>query len=227
MRTYTLSPSGQIIALVRKVIYESPQFDIVTMAGFVVVEGIDGCGKSSVARLVVQRLGKRAVLTREPTQSWIGRAVHRGDKARISPFTDALLFMADRAQHTEEISELVEKGRLVVSDRYYHSTVAYQAANLKDVFPGDAFAWLLDANLRFSRHPDLTILLTIPPELGLKRVAKRGKYSRFEKLGFLSQVHKNYLKLARLDKTMVRVDATQDLEAVVSQVLELIRERKV
>ena len=197
------------------------------MAGFVVIEGIDGCGKSSVARMVVERIGKRAVLTREPTQSWIGRAVHLGDKARISPFTDALLFMADRAQHTEEISKLVKKGRLVVSDRYYHSTVAYQAANLKDVFPGDAFRWLLDANLKFSRRPDLTVLLTIPPEVGLKRVAKRGKYSRFEKLEFLEQVHRNYLKLARMDKHIVKVDARQDLEAVVERVLDLIRKRKI
>lgn len=211
----------------RKVIYEGPQFDIGRMVGFVVIEGIDGCGKSSVARLVVERIGKRAVLTREPTQSWIGRAVHVGDKAKISPFTDALLFMADRAQHTEEISKLVKKGKLVVSDRYYHSTVAYQAANLKSVFPGDAFKWLLEANLKFSRHPDLTVLLTLPPEVGLERVAKRGKYSRFEKLGFLKQVHNNYLKLARRDRTIVKVDATQDLEIVVRQVLDLIRKRKI
>ena len=116
---------------------------------------------------------------------------------------------------------------MVVSDRYYHSTVAYQAANLEDVFPGDAFKWLLDANLKFSRHPDLTVLLTIPPELALKRVSKRGALSRFEKLEFLKKVHANYLKLARKDKSIVKVDATQDLETVVREVLDLIRERKV
>lgn len=197
------------------------------MAGFVVIEGIDGCGKSSVARLVARRIGKRAVLTREPTNSKIGRAVHRGDKANISPFTDALLFMADRSQHTLEISRLIRKGKLVVSDRYYHSTVAYQAANLRDAFPGDAFRWLLDSNLRFSLHPDLTVLLTLPPELALKRVAKRGKYSRFEKLEFLTRVHRNYLRLAKQDKSIVKIDATQDLESVVGQVLELILKRKI
>lgn len=191
------------------------------------IEGIDGCGKSTVARLVAERLGKRAVLTREPTQSWIGKAVHIGDEAKISPFTDALLFMADRAQHTEEITKLIKKGRVVVSDRYYHSTVAYQAANLKRVFPGNAFVWLLEANLKFSRHPDLTVLLTISPEEGLKRVAGRGKYSRFEKLGFLKQVHRNYLKLARLDRSIVKIDATQDLEKVVGLVLEHIKKRKI
>lgn len=197
------------------------------MAGFVVIEGIDGCGKSSVARLVAKRIGKRAVLTREPTNSKIGRAVHRGDKANISPFTDALLFMADRSQHTLEISRLIRKGKLVVSDRYYHSTVAYQAANLRDTFPGDAFKWLLDSNLKFSLHPDLTVLLTLPPVLALKRIAKRGKYSRFEKLEFLTRVHRNYLRLARQDKSIVKVDATLDLESVVDQVLELISKRKI
>ncbi len=197
------------------------------MAGFVVIEGIDGSGKSTITKLVVERLGSRAVLTREPTKSWIGRAVHRGDKRKVSPYTDALLFMADRAQHTEEISKLVKRGKVVVSDRYYHSTVAYQAAALEGVFPGDAFKWLLDANLGFSRHPDLTVLLTIPPELGLKRVAKRGRYSRFERLEFLEKVSRNYLRIARADRTIVKVDGTQDLGSVVNEVVRLVRQRKI
>lgn len=195
------------------------------MAGFVVVEGIDGCGKSSVARMVVERLGRRAVLTQEPTNSWLGKAVRRGEKVRTSPYTDALLFMADRAQHTEEIAALVSKGMLVVSDRYYHSTVAYQAAYLKDVFDGDAFKWLLDANLRISMKPDLTVLLKIPPELGLSRIRRRSRLSRFEKLEFLAQVHRNYLKLARQDRDIVVLDGTRPLEEVVDRVLSLIRQR--
>jgi len=196
------------------------------MAGFVVLEGIDGCGKSSVARLVAARLGKRAVLTREPTDSWIGKAVRKGDSRKISPYTDALLFMADRSLHTMRISELVKKGRLVVSDRYYHSTVAYQAAFLKDQFKGDPFIWLLEANTRISLHPDLTVLLTIPPDVALKRVGRRGKLSRFERLDFLKEVQKNYLKLAKKDKSIIKVDARQDLEQVVEEVLSQIRKRK-
>jgi len=196
------------------------------MTGFVVIEGIDGCGKSSVAKLVVKRIGKRAVLTREPTDSWIGRAVKKGCKRPISPYTDALLFMADRVLHTEHISELLATKKIVVSDRYYHSTVAYQAANLKEVFKGDAFKWLLEANLKISLHPDLTVLLVIPPEAALERVGKRGKLSRFEKIGFLKKVHSNYLRLARIDRSIVKVDASQDLETVVDEVLGLISRRK-
>ncbi|OGS44016.1 MAG: dTMP kinase [Euryarchaeota archaeon RBG_13_57_23] len=195
------------------------------MSGFVVLEGIDGCGKSSVAKLLVKRIGKRAVFTREPTDSWIGKAVRRGDKRELSPYTDALLFMADRAQHTQEISKLLGKGRLVISDRYYHSTVAYQAACLKGIFKGDPFKWLLEANLKISLEPDLTIILDIPPKLGLKRIEGRSKLSRFERLAFLEQVRANYLKLARLDKTIVRIDASGDLESVTDAVLELVKER--
>ena len=196
------------------------------MTGFVVIEGIDGCGKSSVAKSVAERIGRRAVLTREPTDSWMGRAVKKGSKKQISPYTDALLFMADRVLHTEHISELLAKNKLVVSDRYYHSTVAYQASNLKEVFKGDAFKWLLEANLRISLHPDLTVLLVIPPEEALKRVGRRGKLSRFEKIGFLREVHANYLKLARIDSSIVKVDASQDLKTVVDEVLGLISRRK-
>jgi len=205
--------------------YGRPQSDSVDMSGFIVIEGIDGCGKSSVARLVADRLGKRAVLTREPTDSWIGRAVRRGEDKPISPYTDALLFMADRAQHTLEIQGLLKKGKVVVSDRYYHSTVAYQAAYLKDVFEGDAFKWLLDSNLKISIHPDLTVLLVIPPELGLQRIKSRAKLTRFEKLDFLMQVHANYQKLARLDRSIAKVDATQSLGDVVTEVLCLARGR--
>jgi len=181
------------------------------MAGLVVLEGIDGSGKSSVARIVAGRLGQRAVLTREPTDSWIGEAVRKGDGRKVSPYTDALLFMADRSVHTVQIQSLIRKGKLVVCDRYYHSTVAYQAAFLRREFKGDAFRWLLDANLKISIHPDLTVVLVIPPKVGLARITGKRKLSRFEKIGFLKEVASNYLRLARADKSIVQVDGTRSL----------------
>lgn len=197
-----------------------------TKGSFVVIEGIDGCGKSSVSRIVASQIGPRAVLTREPTDSWLGRAVRSGGGKKVSPYTDALLFMADRSIHTMEIAALVKRGKLVISDRYYHSTVAYQAAFLEKDFDGDAFDWLLDANLRISLHPDLTVLLTIPPGMGLKRIRGRRKLSRFERLGFLRRVMRNYLRLARLDRSIVKVDATRPLDEVVEEVMLLLRRRK-
>jgi len=195
------------------------------MRGFVVIEGIDGCGKSSVAKLAAARLGKNAVLTREPTDSWIGRAVRRGAASDLSPYADALLFMADRALHTEDIRRLLGRGKLVISDRYYHSTVAYQAAYLKREFEGDVFSWLLEANRRISLQPDLTVFLSVPPELGLERVRSRGRYSRFEKIAFLREVARNYRRLARADASIVETDATRPLDAVVDEVVHTIEAR--
>ena len=196
------------------------------MTGLVVLEGIDGCGKSSVAKRLADAVGSRALLTREPTDSWIGRAVKRGDKKKVSPYTDALLFMADRARHTEQMRQWIVRGKLVVCDRYYHSTVAYQAAYLKDFFDGDPFKWLLEANLRISIKPNLTILLIIPPEVGLERISGRKKFSRFEKLDFLKEVHRNYLRLAKVDKSIVKVDADRPLDTVAAEVIEIVRRRK-
>lgn len=195
------------------------------MAGLVVLEGIDGSGKSTVAKAVAERLGDRAVLTREPTDSWIGRAVKEGDGKEVSPYTDALLFMADRAQHTLEMADMIRRGILVVCDRYYHSTVAYQTAALRRKGLGDNFAWLLDANTRISLRPDLTILLVLPPEKMPERISDRGETSRFERLDFLKEVSDNYERLAASDEGVMRFDATQPVGLVVEQVLAAVRDR--
>ncbi len=197
------------------------------MSGLVVLEGIDGCGKSTVAKEVSRRLGDRAVLTREPTDSWIGRAVKEGDGKEVSPYTDALLFMADRAQHTLEMAGLIRAGKLVVCDRYYHSTVAYQTASLRRKGLGDNFAWLLDANTRISIRPDVTFLLALPPDRMPERISDRGERSRFERLEFLEEVDRNYRRLAESDKGIVVIDATLPLETVVGRVLEAVEERNI
>lgn len=197
------------------------------MAGLVVLEGIDGCGKSTVAKEVARRLGDRAVLTREPTDSWIGRAVKDGDGKEVSPYTDALLFMADRAQHTLEMVDLVRRGKLVVCDRYYHSTVAYQTAALRRKGLGDNFAWLLDANLRISVRPDITFLLALPPERMPERISERAERSRFEKLDFLREVDQNYRRLAGSDDTIVVIDATLPVDEVVERVLRAVAEANI
>lgn len=196
------------------------------MSGFVVIEGIDGCGKSTVSETVATTIGPRAVLTREPTDSWIGRAVRKGESSEVSPYLDALLFMADRANHTLEIEDHLKKDRIVVCDRYYHSTVAYQTAYLRRKALGDNFEWLLDANMRISIHPDATFLLMISPEEALGRIGDRGELSRFERLDFLREVQDNYLRLAARDGTIVKVDASRPPAEVVADILRILGERK-
>ncbi len=197
------------------------------MSGFIVLEGIDGCGKSTVAKLVAARIGDRAVLTREPTDSWIGRAVKQGGRDPVSPYRDALLFMVDRAQHTLEISELLRQGQIVVCDRYYHSTVAYQAAAIRRHTGEDAFDWLIEANMRISIRPDATFLIDVPPEVGLSRIKGRPESSRFERLDFLREVRKNYAKLAKVDGSIIVVDGTRNIESVVVEVLGQLRKRNI
>lgn len=196
------------------------------MPGFIVLEGIDGSGKSTLAELLVKRLGRRAVLTCEPTDSWIGKAVRKGDSKNLSPFMDALLFMADRAVHTREIERLLSKGKTVVSDRYYHSTVAYQTASLRRRGLGDNFDWLLDSNLRISIRPDLTFLVTVEPETALKRARRRASLSRFEKANFLREVQRNYLRLANIDDRIVVIDGERDIDSVLNDIVSEVRRRK-
>ena len=196
------------------------------MAGFVVLEGIDGSGKSSVAKAVAHSIGDHVILTFEPTDSWIGAAVRKGAGKEVSPYTDALLFMADRAQHTLEIADEVRQGKLVVSDRYYHSTVAYQTAALRAAGKGDNFDWLLEANSRISLRPDITFIVFVDPEVALERVGKRGELSRFERLEFLREVQANYDRLARIEDTVIRLDGNEPLEKVISTVLEKVEGAK-
>lgn len=209
------------------VIYAERQLERPHMARFIVIEGIDGCGKSSVAGKIAESLGADSVLTREPTDSWIGEAVRKGEKGEVSPYLDALLFMADRAQHTLDIARNLAEGKTVVCDRYYHSTVAYQTAHLRLCSLGDNFNWLLDANLRISIRPDITLLLIVDPETAFKRIGGRGWTSRFEQFDFLRDVQNNYRRLARNDETMVEIDAEPPLPEVVKEALAAIERSKV
>ncbi len=193
---------------------------------FITFEGIDGSGKSCVAEAVVNNLqdkGLDIVLTTEPTRTWLGDAVKRSYTERVSVFTEAMLFMADRATHTEQIKKWIEEGKIVVSDRYADSTYAYQAARLKELMP-DAMKWLINFSNPFVIEPDLTLLLDVKPEVGLARINSRGKKVHFENASFLSEVRTNYLHLAK-SKRFVVLDVSKPLEDVIKEVLETISSR--
>ena len=209
------------------VIYNTNQSESPDMAAFIVVEGIDGSGKSTAAKSLAERAKGGAVLTREPTDSWIGKAVRAGEKDEVSPYLDALLFMADRAQHTLNIKGWLDEGRTVICDRYYHSTVAYQTVYLKGCSLGDNFDWLLEANLRISVPPDMTFLLVLDPEKAIERAGGRGDFSRFERLEFLKEVQETYERLAHQDKSIIKIDAEKTPEAIVESMLEHVEGRKI
>ena len=175
------------------------------MGMFIVLEGIDGAGKSTQAKLLAQWFEKRGyevVLTKEPTDTPFGKLIRKLvliggkegiiDGARISHEAEALLFAADRAEHVHKlIKPSLEQGKVVISDRYFYSSLAYQWARGLDL------EWLVDLN-RFAVRPDLVILLDLPVRESMNRINGRKIKTEFDKIAELQRrVRENYLKLVK------------------------------
>lgn len=167
---------------------------------FITFEGIEACGKSTQAEALRQVLGERALLTREPGGTPMGRRVREillDHEAAPIPVAEALLFLADRAQHLHDtIRPALAEGRVVISDRYQDSSRAYQAVgrNVGSVVD-DVFARI--DGLR----PDLTILIDIDVNVSLERLRARGSENRLdaEAPAFHGRVREAFLSLARAE----------------------------
>lgn len=195
------------------------------MGAFIVLEGIDGSGKTTVSRRVADELssrGFRVEVTAEPTHEGIGAFIRSGDAGKVSQRAESLLFTADRYEHTAEIGRMVSEGAVVICDRYYASTIAYQSAKLD----GDSadIAWLRGLCEPFISEPDAVILLDLDPDASMSRVEVRGEAgSKFEEIGFLRQVRSAYLGLAE-DYGYSVVDASRTADEVFADVMAIIRE---
>ena len=186
----------------------------------IALEGIDGAGNTTQARLLarwLRRLGLGVVLTKEPTKGAVGRLIRRRLKRGLKdPFTDTLLFAADRLQHLERtIEPLLSKGYVVVSDRYLHSSLAYQAATTGDP------EWVRELN-KHARRPDLALLLDVKPQIGLRRI-RRKRRSRFEQVELLEKIRENYLRMVERGELLL-VDASRDAETVSETIREIVGE---
>jgi len=195
---------------------------------FISLEGIDGSGKSTQARLLAENLralGLTVTLTREPGGSpgaeEIRRLVLQGDPDRWSPQTEALLFTAARRDHLEKtIRPALARGEVVITDRFADSTRMYQGlrGNLETVNR------LHD--LMIGTDPDLTLLIDIDPALGLSRArARAGPEQRFEDMGLPLQtaMRAGFLDLARRHPRFAVIDGAGPPEAVASAVLARVR----
>ena len=188
---------------------------------FIVFEGIDGSGKSTHIRLLCNELklqGYNVLRTSEPSRGRIGRFIreyveHR--RSRLPPEIEALLFAADRFEHVKRIIEpALEQGRIVISDRYLHSSLAYQGAE------GVSLEWIRELN-RFTLRPDLCILLDVRPETGLGRMRRRRR-TVFEVYTFQQRVRNLYLQFAEQDE-LERVDANRPVAEVQRDVSALVK----
>jgi dTMP kinase len=144
------------------------------MKHFITFEGIDGSGKSTITKMVYEKLKKEGydvVLTYEPTDSPIGKYVQACIKNKSDPYVTSFAFIADRVIHCIEIKKWLKEGRIILCDRYADSTYAYQGAQLESTLD-DPIRWLQDLSEDLIITPDRTFLLIIEPEKALKRIDK-------------------------------------------------------
>src|SRR5215468_10592009 len=193
-------------------------------------EGVEGSGKSSQCRRLAERLrqrGQDVVVTSEPDGTGLGagiRALFEADGPPPTPLAQALLFMAARQQHVVQvIRPALERGAMVLSDRYADATVAYQGFG-----QGVDQDTVRDLNLLATGGvlPDLTLLLDLAPEIGMARIRGR-RLDAFERMGleFHRRVRDGYLEIARGDKTRVVVlDADRDVDLLHAAVLATVDE---
>ena len=201
-----------------------PEGPVVSPGRLIVLEGIDGTGKSFVSRKVVEHLEGReisAIATSEPTEGAVGRLIKRVTEDGVDPYTELFLFMADRADHVRWMSARMREGNWVVCDRYAMSSAAYQGTYLEEEWETkgrDPVAWIMEMHRQWWISPDLTFIIVDDIDRCLERVGKRGPLTKFERREYLKRVQENYLRLSEMGDSVVVLD-DPELEALVDGVL--------
>ena len=193
---------------------------------FIVIDGIDGSGKSGIIKMLHNYLFSkkkhRILTTREPTEGIYGRKIRemlRDDKETDSNKENIMdLFIKDREEHLKNailpfLDSSNDEMHIVLCDRYYHSTIAFQHAQGFDIIT------LIEKNKDF-RKPDIAFILDVEPETALKRIGSDNrKLEKFEKLGFMEKVRRNFLGLKGHLKENIRIiDANKDIDEVLDEI---------
>jgi dTMP kinase len=185
---------------------------------FICIEGLDGCGKTTQAKLLAKKLRKshNALYTAEPSRGKIGTYIRRcclyGEK-RLSTVVEALLFAADRVEHVENVVlPALREGRLVVSDRYVYSSLAYQGA------AGLSIEWIEKVN-EHALKPDLAVFIDVDPETVMQRL--KPKRSVMENMETQQRVRDVYLKFVARDE-LVRIDGNRGQDEVAEALSNLV-----
>ncbi len=196
---------------------------------FITFEGIEGSGKSTQIQMLKEFFEKKsfkAFFTKEPGSSEIGkeiRSILLNKENKIYPQTEIFLIFADRVQHVQEIIKPnLNEGKIVVSDRYYDSSVAYQGQR-EGISKIEIYELIENLDLP---TPDITFLLDLPANVGLKRAKNRASLDRFEseEISFHEGVRQNYLDLQEQNlKRIVKIDATQSPNEIFSNIIKKIK----
>ena len=193
---------------------------------FIIVDGIDGSGKSEIVKMLHNYLFSknkryRILTTREPTHGKYGNKIRDMLRKEKDPKSSrerlAGLFIKDRNEHLKNTIEpfLKKAGNnevnIVICDRYYYSTIAFQGAQGSDIKS------LIYKNKNFKK-PDISFILDAEPSLALKRIENRAK-EKFEQLGFMKRIRANFLELPKLLKDNIKiVDSNKSLNEVFSDI---------
>jgi len=188
-------------------------------AFFICVEGLDGCGKTTQTKMLVRRLRKKGfnvVYTAEPSLGEIGKFIKkyclRGGK-RVSSVVEALLFAADRVEHVEkEVVPALNEGKIVVSDRYVYSSLAYQGAAGLDL------GWIKGIN-KSAVIPDLAIFIDVKPETVIQRM--KPEKSVMENLETQLKVREVYMKFVEKGE-LVKIDGNRSKNEVADEILAFV-----
>ncbi|MFP3881665.1 MAG: dTMP kinase [Actinomycetota bacterium] len=195
------------------------------MTKYIALEGVDGSGKSTVGRALVERLGnlgEEAILVREPGGTDVGEAVRRLllDSDSLDHWAEVFLFAAQRAELAREvIAPALEEGKWVVSDRTYYSSIAYQgrARSLGE----DTVRSINETGLE-GVLPDHVFVLDVEPDVALARQDRPDRIGK-EGVEFQAAVRSCYLDLADTEEKVVVVDGTMSVEDTVERILEIVR----
>ncbi|HUS31312.1 MAG TPA: dTMP kinase [Kofleriaceae bacterium] len=202
-----------------------------TPGRLIVIEGLDGAGTTTQTKRLVEHLnasGRRAHATREPSDGPVGRLIremltggHAIEGERLSQGTFGLLFAADRLDHMQrEVEPQIKAGALVISDRWYHSSLAYQGT-------GADRDWITTINAR-ARKPELTIFLQVRPEVAAqRRAAARRKEELFEDVRMQQEVDAGYkatiAELKALGERIEILDGEQSEDQVFAAIVSLVQ----
>ena len=199
---------------------------------FIVIEGLEGAGKSSVIEVVkqfIESLGQTCVCTREPGGTPMAEAIRecvKGDwQETVAEETELMLMYAARRQLlVNVIHPAMARGDWVLGDRHDMSSLAYQGGGRQ--IPEDKLMALRTLCLQ-GFEPDLTLYLDVDPEEGLKRARGRGELDRIERSGmdFFQRTRQKYLQLAEASASTVTISAMQPMEKVHQDVIAALKAR--